>query len=60
LISFLVKPGFLNVIGLTGALSGGLTGILVCLMILKMKKQRFNLIIYILIAIFTLGIIQSV
>lgn len=60
LISFLVKPGFLNVIGLTGALSGGLTGILVCLMILKMKKQKFNLIIYLLIAIFTLGIIQSV
>lgn len=60
LISFFVKPGFLNVIGLTGALSGGLTGILVCLMVLKMKKQIFNPIIYLLIIIFSAGMIQTI
>ncbi len=59
-VSILTKPTFLTVIGITGAISGGLTGILICLMVLKMKRKKFDPLLYLLMLVFFFGALAEV
>jgi len=64
IISLVIKPTFLGVLSFTGAIVGGGTGILICLMALKVrekeKKKKNNALVYVLMALFVFGILQEV
>jgi amino acid permease len=67
LVSFLISPSFLTVVGLTGAYTGSVTGIMLCLMVQRARKYgndkpasvvpAGNWLIYLLIGFFALGIV---
>jgi tyrosine-specific transport protein len=69
IIAFLIQPGFLNVIGATGAYTGSLTGILLCIMFFQARKhgddkpeavvRGGSFLVYLLIFFFVLGIIMQ-
>ena len=69
LISFFVNPSFFDIISITGAYTGSLTGILLCLMVFQARKhgddkpvgvvKGGNILVYIMIGFFVLGIVMQ-
>lgn len=69
LISLFVNPGFLGIVGITGAYTGSITGIMLCLMFFQARKKGDDkpagvvkggdILVYIVIAFFVLGIVMQ-
>jgi amino acid permease len=67
IVSFLISPSFLAVVGITGAYTGSLTGVLLCLMVWQARKHGDdkpvsvvpvgNWLVYLLIGFFIVGVV---